>query len=263
MAAAQTPRRLRLQFGATLSLMRRARRSIAITSLSISVLLLIVLSPLALKLVAKKRGIDWSQLSNVGQSYGAISAVLSALAVAGVSVSLIFQAREALSARRQGTRAIHTDLMRMAMDDPAYMECWGNIFGDRSHNERRQFLYVNLMIAFWATLWETGDFEERSLREIAANELFSAKPGRQFWESIEGKWYTHATNAHMNRFLKILDEAYIHAAGSGAPVTRQSPAKVERKIELKPRDVVGTATVMCAALVGGLIYRKALRRHNP
>lgn len=41
------------------------------------IIVLITLSPLALEFIADRRRVDWTRLGNVGQAYGAISAILS------------------------------------------------------------------------------------------------------------------------------------------------------------------------------------------
>jgi hypothetical protein len=47
---------------------------------------LVVLSPFALTELAHFR-INWLQLSNIGQTYGAVSALLSSFALVGVAVA--------------------------------------------------------------------------------------------------------------------------------------------------------------------------------
>ena len=62
-------------------------------------LLLILVSPLFLRTLARAHGINWSQLSDIGQTYGAASAILSGVALVGVSLSLMVQARQAKAER--------------------------------------------------------------------------------------------------------------------------------------------------------------------
>ncbi len=67
-----------------------ARRAANVTGIStlaagaLAAIVLIFLSPLALGFIASGNT-DWNQLSLIGQSYGAISAILAALAVLGVA----------------------------------------------------------------------------------------------------------------------------------------------------------------------------------
>jgi hypothetical protein len=71
---------------------------------AVGVLVLVVISPIALQRIASIHGIKWMRLSNVGQTYGAVSALLTALALGGVVISLLYQARAFKTAREQASR---------------------------------------------------------------------------------------------------------------------------------------------------------------
>jgi hypothetical protein len=86
---------------------------------------LTALSPLALREMTHLSNIDWEQLSYVGQTYGAASALLSALALTGIALSLTLQARELRTARKDSERNHHFRLMEMAMTSPGLLECCG------------------------------------------------------------------------------------------------------------------------------------------
>jgi hypothetical protein len=90
------------------------RRRVFINVLILVVILmssgLVALSPLALTYLNVKKSTDWDRLSDIGQTYGAASALLAGLALTGVAASLFFQAREAKATREQALRALHGDL---------------------------------------------------------------------------------------------------------------------------------------------------------
>jgi hypothetical protein len=103
-----------------------ARRSTAPTVVllaAVVTLVAVLLTPLGLQWIGHQPGHDWSLLSDVGQAYGAASAILAALALVGVVASLVLQAREAKASREQALRALHTDLLKMAIDEPEFLEC--------------------------------------------------------------------------------------------------------------------------------------------
>lgn len=70
---------------------------------------LVVASPWALRALGGSN-LDWSRLSNIGQTYGAVSAIIAAVALLGVVSSLIVQSREAKIARISAQRAHHVEL---------------------------------------------------------------------------------------------------------------------------------------------------------
>ncbi len=98
-------------------------RLLVISLVSISVIV-VATSPLLLDLFGGSAD-SWSRRGDIGQTYGAAAALLSVLALAGVAISLVLQARESKANREHASRLIHTDLLKLAMDDPAYLECWG------------------------------------------------------------------------------------------------------------------------------------------
>ncbi|WP_444950079.1 DUF6082 family protein [Micromonospora ureilytica] len=90
-----------------------ARRSATPTMLLVAVLAMlaaVLFSPAVLLWIGRRPGYDWPLLGNVGETYGAASAILAALALIGVVSSLVLQSREAKAAREQAKRALHTDL---------------------------------------------------------------------------------------------------------------------------------------------------------
>jgi hypothetical protein len=129
-------------------------RLLVISLVSISVIL-VAASPLALDFFGGSPD-SWARRGNIGQTYGAAAALLSVLALAGVAVSLGLQARESKANREHASRLIHTDLLKMAMDDPAYLECWGPYSSATDPVARRQLMYVNLVLSYWEGRYELG-----------------------------------------------------------------------------------------------------------
>jgi hypothetical protein len=129
----------------------------------------VFLSPLALSRVPAAQGIDWSRLGDVGQTYGAASALLSVFALGGVAVSLHLQRRESKAAREQALRGLHTDLLRMALEDATFLECWGPIGESTDVGWYRQHIYLNLVVSHWQMMWEIGAITERHLRLTAGD----------------------------------------------------------------------------------------------
>lgn len=77
---------------------------------------LVLVSPFALTPFSRFET-DWQRLSEIGQAYGGISAILSAVAVIGVVVSLAIQSKSAVLDREQAMRTMHFDLLALALSD--------------------------------------------------------------------------------------------------------------------------------------------------
>jgi hypothetical protein len=103
---------------------RSQRRIFALTTaviITLTALVLVVFSPLALQAIASFPNLDWGKLSNVGQTYGAVSALLAAIAIVGVALSVLLQLRETRFNRLESGRSRHHELLRMAMENPLYL----------------------------------------------------------------------------------------------------------------------------------------------
>src|SRR5689334_21565470 len=103
------------------------RRPLLITFLTIGLITvtgLVIFSPFALAALVHFK-VDWLELSNIGQTYGAVSALLSSLALAGVIVSLLYQSRSNRNATEQRIRTLQFELLKMAMADPSLMTASG------------------------------------------------------------------------------------------------------------------------------------------
>jgi hypothetical protein len=181
---------------------------------------LVVLSPFALDTFGMSE--EWRRRSEIGQTYGAAAALVSVLALVGISASLVLQAREAKIAREYTSRAVHSELMRMAMEDPVYRECWGRFGTDPDDVALRQHMYVNLIVSYWQSRYELGMFSDAHLR-VGASDMFSAVPGRRFWLAARDARFAVSHTRRLRRFHRILDEEYQKAVVAGPPAPPPAP----------------------------------------
>lgn len=227
---------------------------------------LVVVSPWALNALDEVSGANWNRLSKIGATYGAISAVIAAVALFGVVASLVIQTREAKVAREQGLRALHTDLMQMAMADPIYMECLGSYATDNFDTER-QFAYINLLVSHLHSVYEIGEINDARLRANAMS-LFSGVPGRQYWQAGGSFWKEMYQGRRSQRFYRILNEAY-HETLKKSPVALRIPTVND---SMQPPDessqppnwrplLVGIGFRMAASLIFATV-RRILRRRD-
>jgi hypothetical protein len=235
---------------------------IAVTSLL--ALILIVLSPVALVQLGYLSK-NWSQLSNIGQTYGAISALISSLALGGVVVSLIFQARDLRTARNQNIRDFQHRLIRMEMEDPTLMTALGapwNLAIPAESEKIRQYLYIHMWASYWAGNYSLGELTDSEVKFVAINELFRGKAGREYWASIRSNVLTHSKGKYY-RFAQIIDAAYNEAISSNIPIN--TPVKVTGRanddvsLKRKSKYFLTIGTTLIAGILAG---RKFNRRSN-
>lgn len=102
---------------------RRVRIALAYSLLGVGLLGLITCTPFVLAALAPAKT-DWGKLSDISQAYGAVSVLLSAIALAGVALSLLYQARQARTSNEQAIRDSHLQLAMLALSDPALLQAW-------------------------------------------------------------------------------------------------------------------------------------------
>lgn len=204
---------------------RTAGKALAALAATAAVVAVVFLSPFALKAFGdgEGQGEEWSRLSEIGQTYGATSAVVSAFALGGVAVSLFLQARQARADRIQGIRGFHTELIRMQLDDlPLYLPCWGPL--DLPDDDaRRQHIYTNLMMQYAWMGYEIGTIPEPLLRNMLGG-MFQGHVGRRFWPMARDAWLAGSGGTRRGRrFIAVIDDEYAKAVAAGPPVTRGAP----------------------------------------
>lgn len=170
----------------------------------------VLLSPMALARLPVGEDADWTRLSNIGQTYGAASAVLSVLALGGVAVSLVLQHRESKAAREQNLRALHADLFKKALDEEIYLECWGPIGTSTDRTWYRQHIYLNLIVSHWQLMWELGALTEVHLR-LAARGIFAGPLGLRFWGEARLIRPAAEKGRRARAFHQILEQEYQQA----------------------------------------------------
>jgi hypothetical protein len=151
---------------------------LATTIIVLSILLAaIVASPFALRLIAKIN-LDWVKLSNVGQAYGAVSALLSALAFIAISLALILQARQARETRDYAITERQSALLQLGLEHPRYLEVWGGFPGP-SGIDRDLIVYANLIMNYHVLWYSTHKGNDGAIRRVAA-EMFDGEIGRAY-----------------------------------------------------------------------------------
>src|SRR4051812_15048037 len=103
----------------------RGRRFL-LPGLLVLVVAAVILSP-GLMVLAVGYPLPWARLGDVGQAYGAVSALVSALALLGVAVSLVIQQRQNRMVEEQAVRQRHSELVRLTLEDERFLYSWGEM----------------------------------------------------------------------------------------------------------------------------------------
>jgi hypothetical protein len=179
-----------------------------------SVAALLLLSPLLIGLVGDQFDVDWARLSEIGQSYTGISALLSALALVGVAASIRLQTKQTSITLQHSVRDLQFGLLRLAMDDPLYasvLQPMPTEGPSTEHNDYRRFVYITQWFRLNEFSFESGELTRRELNSILRTEMFPRPEIRQWWDRARPFWQDHAAEYNSKRyteFLAMVESAY-------------------------------------------------------
>lgn len=200
---------------------RRIRhRAVLITTLAL-VPGVIVFSPLLLLTVGTLGPGDWSRLSDIGQAYGFTSALLSALALGAVALSMASQARQNRIAHLQAFRAMQADILAIVTSDPkTYLPCYGALTPEEQ-TATQQALFCAFRSRYWLAGMEVGEWDDHLLRNEFAPEIYGNDVSREWW-GVASSYYRRQTASPTEKGLaRVLDEEvarYLATTNNRAPV---------------------------------------------
>jgi hypothetical protein len=231
------------------------------------VLTLVLLSPLLMREIGAVRGMDWTRLSEIGQTYGAASAILSALALGGIAISLFVQARQTRAQQLQTVRAFQLELLQMTPDNPqVYLPCWGATIDAPNLDIQRQNIFVNLIMVYQQMGYEIGVISEGSIRGEVLAQVFRGEAGRRHWAGARYYWGQGWSGGRRGRrFFRIVDDEYRKVIATGSSTSSPAPPANEHYTATTPdrrdwRTPIGT--LLC--LITGILLSKAIRaRQRP
>ncbi|MFI9173196.1 DUF6082 family protein [Streptomyces lincolnensis] len=164
-------------------------------------------------------GLDWARLSEISQTYAAISVPLTAAALLGAVASLRHQARQIQISHSEAKNAQHSTLLAAAQEDPDLMACWGPLSIRLTALRWRQFIYINQILNFWHTEYLLSSKQDMdAIIQSSAHRLFRGEIGCAFWILLGVGWKNSMSGGPRSlRFAKVLDAAFEAAQAEGPP----------------------------------------------
>ncbi|MFG2501975.1 DUF6082 family protein [Streptomyces sp. NPDC048441] len=196
----------------------RHRSAATWSTATLAALAVIFTTPFLLDRLAP-RGMDWDRLSNVSQTYGALSVLFSAAALVGVVLSISHQARQTRVQNEESHLSAHRELTLLTLDDPAFLVCWEPPNTPVSQQRWRQLLVSNLIVSMWSRDFKLNLYDEPTIR-VTLEDYFRGEVGRAYWANSRPSWQRLAESGSDRRlcsFVRIADAAYATAAASGPP----------------------------------------------
>ncbi len=159
-------------------------------------------------------------LGDRAQAFSAASVLLSGIALAGVAMSLMYQARQTKAVRDERDRATHRQMVYLAMGDRTLAACWEPPDTPIEFERYRQVIFTNLIIGRWHAAYQLGDIDASTLRFIL-DRHFRGEIGRLHWSLGRSTWLRGAVGGRDRRaamFAEIVEDRYKAAISSGPAV---------------------------------------------
>ncbi|GLW28174.1 DUF6082 family protein [Actinoplanes regularis] len=192
---------------------------------------------------------QWNRLSDVGQTFGALSALISGLALGVVVVSARMQFRDMRQGRIELQRQMellarnqselhraaelsHLDLliklMKMSIDDPVLAEVWPEYGPDLPEERNRQYLYANIIYQFNQASAQMNEYTEEQVLENIRY-LFTSPLMRDYWAAATRARKALQPGSREYEFSQKVDalcREYDNVAASAKRVKLQSTSAV-------------------------------------
>jgi hypothetical protein len=157
---------------------RKVIFGLAISVIALISIALVIISPAFiddLESINSVETLNWSRLSEIGQTYGVAAAILSTLAFAGIAASLIMQADQTRSSRLHAVRVYHLELLKMATEKPElYLPVLG-VHTEVDLDEARQRIYAVSQMNYFLMAYENRIVHEKSLRGEMLTDAFQSE----------------------------------------------------------------------------------------
>ncbi len=138
----------------------------------------------------------WGTWGNIGQAFGAITAVAIVITFLLQYKELRLQRSSMDSQQREmkrtqeelhrsaeaSIRMLHVDLLKMSIDDHELAEIWPKLPTEVPYSLARQFRYINLVIQHHRLAFEIGPYGEEEIRS-ALRYLLQSELVRAFWQA--------------------------------------------------------------------------------
>ncbi|WP_443059977.1 DUF6082 family protein [Streptomyces sp. NBC_00467] len=164
---------------------------------------------------------EWGTLSNVGQVYSAVGAVVSSFALVGVGISLYLQSRESRLSREFAHLSIQLEVLRFGLEDPVLTTAMEPPHGSHVYSleDYKRECYVHIVMRQKYLAFSIGVLDPRVVRQ-GMSLSFRGESFRRYWEDHGGHWMggQSATDSMVKEFREIVESEYQRAVEAGPPI---------------------------------------------
>ena len=134
-----------------------------------------------------------------------VTAVLSALALLGVSFALILQVRQTRISGYDFAGGIRSDLMKFAIENPRHLASWG--YDTTDIGRAQTWAYTSLVLSYMKMAYELGRLTKLELT-LTCERIFRNDEVAECWPSFRAAYHHGASRFGRRDFANIVDDAY-------------------------------------------------------
>ena len=169
---------------------------------------------------------EWSRWSDVGETFGALSSIISGLALVALVVTFKAQYQELREHRRElgeqrqsliknhgelrrtaesNLRSLHLEILRMSIDDPDLAEVWPPFEPNLTIKRNRQYLYANAIYNYHWTALRVSDYSDEQIIDHLRY-LFTSPLMRDYWRAAAFARTSLVPGSAEHAFAQKVDE---------------------------------------------------------
>jgi hypothetical protein len=149
-----------------------------------------------------------------------VSVLISSIALAGVAVSLLLQARQLRASHIQAARTSQLERIKFYLNDPNPLI---NVEGIDDIDKYKESMHINWYVSHSAFVYENRAVSRTYLQTLARN-LFKSETSRE-WRREYGYTYRESVTSRRDKdFFLIFDQEFQRAIQSVNPIKNDSEA---------------------------------------
>jgi|SRR5579875_475258 len=133
-----------------------------------------------------------------------ISTLISSIALAGVAISLLLQARQLRTSQLQAARGLQAELIKLGFDNPDLIS---DTLAVQDINNYLRGSFVNWCLKSLELGYLTGIYSPESI-QVQVTILFGAEFPRDWWGGARDVYRLEATAKREREFFEIVDQTF-------------------------------------------------------
>jgi hypothetical protein len=133
-----------------------------------------------------------------------VSTLISSIALIGVAIGLLLQARQVRASQLQAHNTAQLELIKLAVENPAIA---GELSGATDLDAFLKRVYLNWHFSFLSMSYEIRTISDPSLR-VTVKRTFTSEFARAWWAYAGPIYQVGATSRRKKKFYVIVDEEF-------------------------------------------------------